>query len=219
MVIDIGFMPPDTAEIFNKISQNKFISDYTLVGGTALSIQIKHRQSEDLDFIFDSDEIEINKIKRNIARLFPDYKIIKQDGAYQIDFIINNVRLTFFSTGAVLVPFSVKQYSFSYHSINIAGIEIIAALKLAALAQRNTIRDYYDLYFIAKNFIALEKIIENTKKLFPNLSPVIYTETLTYIDDIEEDNLSSHLNPAENLTKQEISAFFIKELKKIYNSN
>ncbi len=215
-MMDIEYMPTATKDVFTKLSEASFINKYTLVGGTALSIQIKHRLSEDLDFIADGETINLTSIKRNIARLWPNYRIVKQDYNYQIDFIINNVKLTFFSTGAIQIPFHIKSYSIAYKNINIAKTEIIASLKLAAIAQRNTIRDYYDLYFITKYKIGLSEIIEQTKKLIPNLSPVTYTETLVYTDDIPENDLSEHLEPKENISKTEIADFFVRELKKIY---
>ena len=216
--IDLQYMPVNTKVVFDKLLETTFIKDYTLVGGTALSLQIKHRLSEDLDFIFDGETLNTNKIKRNIARLFKNFRIIQQDDNYQIDFIIEETKVTFFSTGAILVPFLVKEFSFNYHNINIADIQTITALKFAAIAQRNTIRDYYDLYFIAKYHISLEKMINKTKELLPNISPITYTETLTYNKDIAENDLSNHLSPKENLTKEEISEYFVKELKKIIHN-
>jgi predicted nucleotidyltransferase component of viral defense system len=213
-IIDLNYMPENTKKVFEKLSKSSFIDNYTLVGGTALSLQLNHRFSEDLDFIFDGEHLNINIIKRNINKLFRDYRIIKQDNNYQIDFIIEKTKVTFFSSGAVLIPFSVKKHSFKHNKLNIAKVDIIACLKMSAISQRNTIRDYYDLYYITKYHKKLDVVIERTKKLFPNLSPIIYTETLVYTDDISENDLSSHLNPKENITKEKIAEHFIIELKK-----
>ena len=43
-------LAPHTGKVFEKISKLECIKPYTLVGGTALSLQIEKRQSEDLDF-------------------------------------------------------------------------------------------------------------------------------------------------------------------------
>ncbi|MCK4662492.1 MAG: nucleotidyl transferase AbiEii/AbiGii toxin family protein [Bacteroidales bacterium] len=214
-IIDLSYIPKSAKKVLENLSNTSFIRNYTLVGGTALSLQIKHRLSEDLDFIFDGETLNINIIKRNIHKLFSDYRIIKQDYNYQIDFIIEQTKVAFFSSGAILIPFSVKKHSFNYKNINIATIDIIACLKFSAIAQRNTIRDYYDLYFISKYYSNLNDIIKKTKKFLPELSPITYTETLIYTNDIQENDISNHLCPKEKITKQEISEYFIKELKKI----
>jgi len=53
--------------------------------------------------------------------------------------------------------------------------------------------------------------------LYPifNLSPVTYSETLIYTDDLPEDNLSAHLKPREHITKKELAEYFVEELIKI----
>lgn len=213
--IDIEYMPEKTRQVFLELSLQKFISNFTLVGGTALSIQIKHRFSEDLDFVFDEKELNINSIKRNINKVFPNHRIIRQDHKWQIDFILNGVKVTFFSTGAVAIPFKVKEYSFKVDALNLANAKVIAALKFSSIAQRNTIRDYYDLYCLSRYHFSLLSLIEQTKQLFPNLSPITYTETLVYTKDIEEEDISGHLSPSERITKQQIAQFFTQELIKI----
>jgi hypothetical protein len=44
-------LAPHTLQIFEAVSQLDCIKPYLLVGGTALSLQIGTRQSEDLDFM------------------------------------------------------------------------------------------------------------------------------------------------------------------------
>ncbi len=215
MVISTNHIPVKTAALFDKIAELSFIRRYTLAGGTALALQIGHRQSEDLDFIFDGEKIPATSIKREISKHFPKYRLIREEKDYQLDFLIDEVKVTFFSSGAVMVPFSVMDFSEKYLNINIAGIEIIAVLKMATLAQRNTIRDYYDLYFIAKYFIPLSRIIKQSKELLPNISAITYTETIIYTGDLTENSIGNHLNPKEIVTKEHISEFFIEELKKL----
>lgn len=215
MKIHTNNIPAETAKLLDKFAQCDFIKKYTLVGGTALALQIGHRQSEDLDFIFDGEKIPATSIKREISKRFQGYRIIREEKDYQLDFLIDEVRVTFFSTGAVLIPFKVRDFSEKHQNLNIAGVEIISVLKMATLAQRNTIRDYYDLYFVAKHLIPLKRIIELSKKMLPNVAAITYTETIIYTKDIPEDSIENHMNPAEIVTKEQISAFFIEELKKI----
>lgn len=215
MNIDLNNIPIATAELLVKFADLIFIQKFTLVGGTALSLQIGHRQSEDLDFIYDGEKIPTTILKREISKKFPTYKLIREERDYQLDFLIEQVKVTFFSSGAVLIPFRVMNFSEKYRKINIANINIIAVLKMATLAQQNTIRDYYDLYFISKHILPLNEIIEQSKVMLPNISAITYTETIIYTDDIPENSIENYLNPKELVTKEEISVFFIEELKKL----
>lgn len=216
--IDPEFMPENTRLVFNTLASKPFIKKFSLIGGTALSLQIHHRLSEDLDFIFDGEKLPLSLITNNVLKTFSDARIVRQDNSYQIDFVVNNVRLTFFSGESALIFFPVIEHTFCYQNINIANYTIIGSLKLAAIAQRNTIRDYFDLYWLTKNYLSLESLIEQTKKLIPGLSPITYTETLIYTKDIEEYSISDHLAPAITITKEDISDFFISELRNIYKS-
>ena len=188
---------------------------FSLVGGTALALQLGHRQSEDLDFIFDGEKIDPVGIKRFIARIFPDYRLIRQESGYQLDFLVKGVKLTFFSTGAVMIPFPVRKHTFLYNNINITDVTTISTLKMATISQRCTIRDYYDIYYLAKYILPLSEIYAKTKFLIPNLSPITYSETIIYTKDIPESTLGSHLFPREIVSKDQIADFFIEELIKM----
>lgn len=101
--VDISFMPDNTRRLFQRLSGENFISKYSLVGGTALALQIKHRLSEDLTFIYDGEAIPIRSIKRNIARIFPDHRILRQDVSWQTDFLIDEYFLSFVTKVTVTV--------------------------------------------------------------------------------------------------------------------
>lgn len=213
--LSFNYMPLPTKSVFDKLAEIKFMKSYTLVGGTALAIQIRHRMSEDLDFITDKETINSALIKRNIAKFFPGYTITREDKQWQIDMVIDGTKVTWFSAGAVAVNFKTQDYANKYQNLWIARPEIIAVHKLSAISQRNTLRDYYDLYFLAKYVLPLNDIIGLTRKLNPNLSPVTYSETLIYTGDLPEDDMSAHLNPKEYINKQQIADFFTSELRKI----
>lgn len=70
-------LAPQTGRIIEAVSKLECIKPFVLVGGTALSIQLKTRQSEDLDFMRRSkfrDYYDIYSILKNgadIHKLIP----------------------------------------------------------------------------------------------------------------------------------------------------
>jgi predicted nucleotidyltransferase component of viral defense system len=210
----------NTRLVLELLSEQKFMNRFTLVGGTALSLHLAHRLSEDLDFMFDGKFLESRTIVNFINNVFKgEFKLIKQDNDHQLDFIIKDVKVTFFTNDAVNINFEVKDHSVPFINVNIATVDIISTLKINTLAQRNTIRDYYDLYYIAKNIIPLENILQKSKERLPNIADITYSETIIYIDDLKEDSIDDHLFPKENITKNQIADFLTAELKKILKQN
>ncbi|KAA6301987.1 MAG: hypothetical protein EZS26_001803 [Candidatus Ordinivivax streblomastigis] len=67
-------LPEKTRAILNQIAAMECIRPYVLVGGTALSLQLKHRLSEDLDFMkfkkhkMDKTEVETGQISRELEK-------------------------------------------------------------------------------------------------------------------------------------------------------
>ena len=76
-------LAPHTGQIFDAISQLDCIRGYLLVGGTALSLQIHNRLSEDLDFMkwrtSKSEKMEV-LLRRSTYRDYYDIYSLLQEG-------------------------------------------------------------------------------------------------------------------------------------------
>ncbi len=216
--MDLNNLPEKTRSVLQALADQSFMERFTLVGGTALSLQIGHRQSEDLDFIFDGDKVDDTAILRFIDSKFQnEYKVVKQDFGYQLDLVIRGIKVTFFSTSAIMVHFKVKEYSTQYRQLNIARPDIIGVLKMVAIAHRNTIRDYFDLYYLSKHHVPLADTISLTRELVSGLAPITYTETILFVDDLEENSIAVHLQPKEVVTKQQMAEFLTHEVRRIHD--
>ena len=68
--INPSILPVKTQMLVNKLSQEKpdFLNHFYLSGGTALALQIHHRQSEDLDF-FSQNSFETHHLLSQIKQL------------------------------------------------------------------------------------------------------------------------------------------------------
>jgi len=45
---NLNYLLPKTQDVLKHIIQNEYLSNFVLVGGSALALHIKHRKSEDL---------------------------------------------------------------------------------------------------------------------------------------------------------------------------
>ena len=183
-----------------------FLSQYSLVGGSALSLYLCHRKSEDLDFFTYGDTFN----RREILKYLPRFKHseVLNDNSDQLDLLLNGVKVTFFNAKwNFLEPVSSS-------SLNIASLESIAAMKTNVLFLRAKYRDYYDLYFLAKEVLGLKEIFSCAQPVVSGLTFKLFSIALLYIDDIEDDNIA-HLDPQEKLSKKDIRCYFEKQLQSI----
>ena len=156
-------LAPHTGKVFEIISQLECIKPYTLVGGTALSLQIEKRQSEDLDFMKwltkrnEKPEVDWPAIKKELESV----GMIKEYEVGSFDFVSFNfegVKLSFYAAPRKIVP-SMQRIPY-LNNLYIADMESIGAMKMEAMLRRSKFRDYYDIYSILKEGKDILKIID-----------------------------------------------------------
>ena len=196
-------LPKTKSFLIEMIDSCTFLDKYVLVGGSALTLHLCHRKSEDLDFFTYADNFDKKEIFYFIKQ-FKDKEILNQTDE-QIDLLLNGVKVTFFNAKwGFLKPKISSRF-------NIAALEQIAAMKVNALFLRAKFRDYYDIYFLVKNGMGLKEMFEYSENIVEGITYKLFVTALLYIDDIEDDDIS-HLQPKEKISKEKIRDFFEKKL-------
>lgn len=197
---NLNCLLPDTKKLLLELSETcLFLENYVLVGGSALTLHLCHRKSEDLDFFTYNDNFDKQEIFQYIKK-FQNKEILNQTDE-QIDLLLNGVKVTFFnSKWSFLKPLQIQNF-------NLASLESIAAMKVNVLFLRAKYRDYYDLYFLAKECYSLRKIFSYSLNILDGITFKLFSIALLYIDDIEDDNIT-YLEPKEDITKESIRDFF-----------
>jgi predicted nucleotidyltransferase component of viral defense system len=160
-----------------------FLNKYKfyLAGGTALALQIGHRISVDFDFYtqknFDPNNI-INKLKNK----FQIEVIMLRDNTLGV--IVDNVEINFFR-----YPYKLIDDLTILEKIKIASIKDIAAMKIIAIAQRGTQRDFVDIYYLLQKHNVLE-ILRWVNEKYPEISIPLCLKALVYFKDAEENKES-----------------------------
>ncbi|OGS70791.1 MAG: hypothetical protein A3F91_09770 [Flavobacteria bacterium RIFCSPLOWO2_12_FULL_35_11] len=166
-------MRPSTKELFLKLNSVKEISDWVLVGGTALALYLNHRISEDLDFFTNAQNIN-SKIEKNIDKIITDIKEaggfveLMQNDEQQRDYIINGVKVTFHTTSLINLNIPLCKNKYEHGSINIAAQEVLAAMKMQTIIKhRIKSRDFYDVYKLMQtNCYSFASLLLNMKKYY-----------------------------------------------------
>lgn len=191
------------------LGESKILEEAYLAGGTALCLQFGHRFSYDFDF-FTRKEFDAKILVQRIKKLLPDFKLERTAWGT----ILGYLGKTRFSLFFYDYPFLFKPYKFL--KINISNVKDIAPMKITAISDRGTRRDFIDLFFIVKTkkTLTLEETLKLYEKKFKVLkeNKVHILKSLSYFEDAEKDEMPKMI---ERVKWSEVKKFFKEETKRI----
>jgi hypothetical protein len=195
-----------------ELQKSKIFSDYSLVGGTALTLQLGHRISDDID-LFTRNDID----KEEILSFFNEnYK-----GKYQIiniQNIILQVLVNDVKVDLVKYNYEIIEDVKIEEGIRYLGKKDISAMKLMAVSNRgDEAKDFIDIYYLLKE-ISLEKMFEYYKHKYNQNDISHVKRSLVYFDDVTETNWTSVKLLHDKLSVKKIKQKIITEMNE-YNKN
>jgi len=196
--------------ILDGFSRSRIGNRFYLAGGTALSLQIGHRLSIDLDFFSPTEDIPTVRAELENA-LAPFQSTLADSSWGNLVYLAKDVRIGFYGYGFSLVAPVVE-----IDGIRLASIEDIALMKLDAMLSRAARKDFYDLYFICKN-ISLKQLFKKADQKYPSVRDfeTQTTKRLVYFENAENESEPSLI---DNVPWQTVKEYFIKQAKEIEQS-
>jgi len=195
----------NTRDALALLGVSEILSDAYLAGGTACALYFGHRYSFDLDFFTNLE--------------FPTKIVVKQLEALEGFNLQRTAKWTILG-GFPGVKFSYFYYPYpligktlQFENIRIVSVEDIAAMKIAAICDRGTKRDFIDLYFIIKKKFSLSIILKFYDKKYKKLSNNLYTilKSLRYFVDADQQSVQM----IKTISWEEVKDFFRTEVKKL----
>jgi len=176
---------PETHSLLEKLSTLPVLEDARLVGGTALALQLGHRTSVDLDFFgrINADSEDLRDILREVGRV----EVASVSKNINI-FWINGVKVDM-----VNYPYPWLDLPIVEDGVRLASLNDIAAMKISAIVNRGTKKDFIDLYTLLQHF-ALDEILDMYSRKYSDGSLFIVMKSLTYFDDAETEPMPNVLN-------------------------
>jgi Nucleotidyl transferase AbiEii toxin, Type IV TA system len=166
----------------------EFSRQYILVGGTAIGLQIGHRQSIDFD-LFSFKLIKPQSIKNRLKSQDIHYEIIHQEYD-QLHLLVNSVKLTFFT-----FPYKIDASESFEDIIKMPSLIDLGAMKALALGGRAKWKDYVDMYFLFKDHFSLQEIEKRANELFNEAFNIkLFRQQLVYFKDIDYSEKVFYLN-------------------------
>ena len=164
-----------------KISETEISNKFYLAGGTALALQIGHRQSIDLDW-FSAKIFKNSDLKKALSKIDKIEIIGEETGTLHL--IMAGVKLSFlFYPHPLLFPvWQIKA------GIKVTDERDIACMKLDAISSRGAKKDFIDLYFLLKKY-SLEELLSLFDKKYKKIkyNRLHILKSLTYFQDAEKE--------------------------------
>ncbi len=213
----------NTNEIIEPLSLLQCVSEFTLIGGSALSLQINKRKSEDLDFCIWTKDLKKEKPEVDWPSIEKDLgnagKITSRNilGFDQVNFIISKVRVTFMTKQNNLSP--VKKPVKIINNITAADIPAIGAMKIELILRRSEFRDYYDIYSILREGVSIRELVNKASEYSNRLLKV--RDALSFLSDgssYRKDKSFNLLEPFYDIDNRGIENFIRSAIKKEFGS-
>jgi len=136
---------PLMRQVIQTVGQSELCPRFYLAGGTALALQLGHRQSVDLDFFSETDEVR-PEMHLQALHVLKEFRPILVEQAWgNLLLLIEDLHVGFFGYGYRLVAPAVMA-----ERAPLASLTDIGLMKLDALANRASRKDFHDLYAIAQ---------------------------------------------------------------------
>lgn len=206
---------PHTSAIIEPISRLECIKPYLLVGGTALSIQLGTRQSEDLDFMSwrksrnEKREVDWPAIKRELETIGTIGRCDILDLSH-VEFEVNRVKISFYANPNYSPVRDKIQFM---NNIFLADLTSIGGMKMEVMLRRSKFRDYYDIYSLLEAGISLSDMIDIALRYSNHrLKSKNLLAMLTRSERFIADSAFEQLNPTYNVSPKDIEARIISEI-------
>lgn len=170
-----------TLELLKTLMRDEKLSDFTLVGGTNLALQIGHRMSIDIDMFtnkpFETAELVdylIERYNMQIEIAKPKNTIIGRIADVKVDLIAHIYPL--------LEDLIIDE------EVRLCSLIDIACMKLVAISDTGTrLKDFVDIAYLSTK-MSFSQMIKGYTKKYPNTSPMRAIKGLAYHEDINLDD-------------------------------
>lgn len=224
-MLKLDCMPERTRRVFKALAKEPLMKGFVLIGGTALSIQIGHRLSEDLGFWLPGpsmskdrvDSILTNLSQHGLLHEFatPAWRISQAriNGidllSQSRDHIINGVKVTFFARDDVPYRhFAQMKRIKNKTPFSIADEEALFNMKSWLISQRVRSRDLYDLMILMQRGKTIQDILDAGAQADPSFQREYAKEVLVGNVPLDADD-EGFESVAIEVTLSDMREFFL----------
>lgn len=167
-----------TFELLKRLQAEPLLSSTRLVGGTALSLQIGHRESEDLD-LFTTEQINGDSVQ---TLLIKEYGFIPS--TITPDALIGFIQGV--KVDIIYHPYPWLDEVIMEDGVRLASVADIAAMKMHAIINSGTRpKDFVDIAFLSMHYSYndIKRLLLDRYKAYDS---IMADKAIIYFDDIDD---------------------------------
>ncbi len=174
-----------TLELIKEIQGLQGFENLRLVGGTALALQIGHRISIDIDFFGNTNLNHLSIVDK--LKKIGNLRTIRNSENVHI-FLLDNIKVDIVNYDYPWIADTVTE-----KQIQLADLPDIAGMKISAITNRGTKKDFIDLYFLLQKY-SFRQIIDFYLEKYKDATLLLTLKSLTYFTDADNEPMPKMLN-------------------------
>lgn len=175
---DPFIIAPPTFLLIQQLQAIDRLKDFYLVGGTALALQLGHRNSIDID-LFTQNDFTAEEIADLLDTKFSFTTTLNRKNAVLA--VVNKIKTDFIRHNYPLLLKPITE-----EGITFLSKEDISAMKIHAIIQSGKrLKDYIDIYFLLQ-YLTLQQMLDFFVQKYSYSNAMIAMKAINYFDDIDE---------------------------------
>jgi hypothetical protein len=164
---------------------------YYLAGGTAIALYLGHRRSEDFDWFMPAPGPPSHVLVSAIAAAGLDLDVDDMAPGTLLG-RIHGVKVSFFD-----YPYPLLEPTLDWAEAHtrVAALRDLGAMKLLAIAQRGSRKDFVDIYELLRSGGDLKTMLTDFQTKFGVTETISVKRGLVYFDDAEKERMPEMLVP------------------------
>ncbi len=175
---DPFIIAPKTFALIQELQSINGFQKFYLVVGTALALQLGHRNSIDID-LFTQDDFSNETIINILRERYEVQEVFSRNNT--VISLVDNIKTDFIKHNyPILVP------PITEEDITFLSKEDISAMKIHAIIQSGKrLKDYIDIYFLLEHF-SMQQMLDFFVRKYTYSNAMIAMKAMNYFDDIDE---------------------------------
>lgn len=178
---------PETLALLRLLTELPSMAKLRFVGGTSLALRFGHRISVDLDFFG-------NELVGGAEQLFAEVQSIGNASLIAESKNVHQYVVSGVEVDVVTQPYPWLESALEQDGMRLASCLDVAAMKMLAIMNRGSRKDFVDLSFLLERY-SLAKIIDGAAVKYPGVSQFAICKSLVYFEDAEDEPMPRMLIP------------------------